>query len=202
MDKALILGINGSPHKEGIVAELLRLVLDSAREHGAETKTVNLYDLRIVHEPGFYSENAKKELPENMPPDDITALYPEIVRADGLVFATPVYWANMSGVMKDFIDHLTPLENDHFKLQGKIAAFIAASKENEGGVEMAVMSMVTAMAQMGVLIPPNAVMWYPGKWVTSEKSFESWAKEDAPIVGKNMVKLIELLKSNPIKWSD
>lgn len=64
----------------------------------------------------------------------------------------------MSGVMKDFIDHLTALENDGFKLEGKVAAFIAATKENEGGVEMAVMSMVTALAQMGVLIPPNSIM--------------------------------------------
>ena len=196
-----ILGVNGSPHKTGIVVELLQLVLSGAEKAGAETRLIHLYDLRLGHAPGYYSESPEKEKPENMPKNDVTALYPEIIRADGLVFGTPVYWANMSGAMKDFIDHLTPLENDGFQLEGKIAAFIAASKENEGGVEMAVMSMVTALAQMGVLIPPNAVLWYPGAWKTTIKRYDSWAKEDAPKVGRNMVRLINMLQKNPIKWS-
>jgi multimeric flavodoxin WrbA len=201
METTFILGVNGSPHKEGVVCELLNLILRGAAEAGAKTKIIHLYDLNIIHEPGHYSQNPKKAIPAEMPLDGITELYPEILRADGLVFATPVYWANMSGVMKDFIDHLTPLENDGFQLEGKVAAFIAASKENEGGLEMAVMSMVTALAQMGVLIPPNSVMWYPGGWSTTNKKVNSWAKEDAPKVGRNMVKLIKILKKNKIEWS-
>ncbi len=175
--------------------------MKGAKKAGAEIKTVHLSQLMIVHEPGYYSVNAKLAVPEKMPKDGIVELYPEILRADGLVFGTPVYWANMSGVMKDFIDHLTPLENKGFRLEGKIAAFIAASKENEGGAEMAAMSMVTALAQMGVLIPPNAVMWHPGTWINSKKTIASWAQKDAAKVGKNMVKLIGLLKKNPISWS-
>ncbi len=200
-DRPFILGVSGSPHAQGTVQELLGLVLSGASKAGAETKIVNLYALDIVHEKGFYSEDPQKAIPENMPPDGITALYPEIVRADGIVLATPVYWANMSGIMKDFIDHLTPLENKDFALEGKVAAFIAASKENEGGVEMAAMSMVAALGQMGVLIPPNAILWYPGAWVNAENMVSSWAQIDAPKVGRNMVQLIELLRKHPIFWS-
>ena len=87
-------------------------------------------------------------------------------------------------------------------MEEKIAGFVAAEKENEGGVEMAVMSMVTALAQMGVLIPPNSVLWYPGTWVTAEGKIESWAHHDAPKVGRNMVKLIKLLKKSPIDWGE
>lgn len=202
MRKPFILAINGSPHEHGTVRELLDLVTKGAETAGAEIKTIDLYKLGIVHEPGYYSENATQEVPEKMPKDGITALYPEIIRADGLVLGTPVYWANMSGVMKDFIDHLTALENKNFALEGKIAGFIAASKENEGGVEMAAMSMVIALTQMGVLVPPNAILWYPGKWVTEKETIESWAKKDAPKLGRNMVKLIELLRKNPIRWSE
>jgi len=102
--------------------------------------------------------------------------------------------------MKDFIEHLTPLENDGFRLQGKLAAFIAASKENEGGVEMAAMSMVAPLAQMGVLIPPNAIMWYPANWSSARTDHTGWAKEDAPKVGRNMVRLIKMFKEQPIDW--
>jgi len=201
MKSILILAVNGSPHDQGIVSELLSLVLQGAEKEGAETKTVDLYNLVTVREPGYYSEDAKKEVPEQMPKDDIVALYPEIMRADALVLGTPVYWANMSSAMKDFIEHLTALENSESPLEGKLAAFIAASKENEGGVEMAAISMVAALTQMGFLIPPNAVMWYPGRWITSKRTIESWAKHDAPNVGRTMVKLIRLLREKPIKWS-
>lgn len=199
-NKPFILGINGSPHSDGIVVELLNAVLSAAEKEGADTQTINLYDLKSIHVSGMYSEDPSLETIINTPKDDITELYPDIIRADGLIFATPVFWANMSAVMKDFVEHLTVLENDGFLLQGKIAGFIAASKENEGGVEMAAMNMVIELTQMGVLVPPNAVMWYPGHWSTAHADHTAWAKEDAPKVGKNMVKLINLLKANPIDW--
>ncbi len=200
MNAPFILGVNGSPHLKGNVAHILNLVLSGARKEGAKTEIIHLYKLKIIHNPGYYSEDPKKEIPKNMPKDDIVRLYPKIIKADGLVLATPVYWANMSGVMKEFIDHLTALENDNFKLEGKVAAFIAASKENEGGRVMAAMSMATALIQMGVYIPPYAVMWYPGGSIYTKHTIKSWAVKDAPIIGKNMVKLINLLKRNPIKF--
>ncbi|MBI2024980.1 MAG: flavodoxin family protein [Candidatus Harrisonbacteria bacterium] len=198
--KAHIIGINGSPHKNGLVAKLLMEVLEAARENGAETQLVHLYDLSIIHEQGLYSEDPEKEVPANMPEDGITKIYPDLIRADGLVLATPVYWANMSGVMKDFIDHLTALENDNFKLEGKVAAFIAASKENEGGMEMAAISMVAALTQMGVLIPPWGIMWAPGGSITAKEGHPKWANEDASHVGKTMVRLINLFKKNKVSW--
>lgn len=199
--KTFILGINGSPHAEGVVRGLLRSVLDGAEKAGAETRVVDLYGLRIRHDPGLYSLDAKRASFAEMPDDDMSALYADIIRADGLVLATPVYWANMSGAMKDFIDRLTPLENNGYLLEGKLAAFIAASKENEGGIEMAAMSMVAALSQMGVLIPPNSVMWHPGNWVTAGGVREAWAEVDAPKVGRNMVMLIERLKARLIDWA-
>ncbi len=199
-DVPYVLGINGSPHKDGIVGKLIEGVLDGAKEKGAKTRVVNLYDLDIVHEPGYYSEDPKKEIPANIPKDGITALYPDLIKADCLVLGTPVYWANMSGVMKDFIDHLTALENDDFKLEGKIAVFIAASKENEGGLEMADMSMVAALAQMGVLIPPYGILWAPGSSGTAKIGHSKWAEEDAPHIGKNIVTLAKLFKENKVSW--
>lgn len=202
MSNPFILGVNGSSYKDGIVCELLNAVLIAAAEAGAETKMIDLYELQMIPTQGRYSEDPSTETIEGAPRDDVTDLYPEILRADGLVLATPVYWANMSAVMKNFIEHLTPLENDGFLLEGKVAAAIAASKDNEGGVEMAAMSLVTPLAQMGMLFPPNSIMWHPGDWVYAHGKHIDWAKESAPKVGRNMVELITLLKKNPIRWSE
>ncbi len=195
MLKVHILGINGSPHKDGTTVSLLKAVLSGAKKAGAATEIIHLYDLNIKPAPGNYSRDPKTEIISKMPKDDMQKLYPKIIRADGLVLATPNYWANMSGVMKNFIDRLTPLENEGFKLQNKIASFIAVSKENEGGVEMAVMSMVAALAQMGVCIPPNGILWHPGRWIKTDGTDESWAFTDAPEVGQTMVKLAKFFRN-------
>ncbi|MBI1974216.1 flavodoxin family protein [Candidatus Micrarchaeota archaeon] len=200
--RPFVLGINGSPHSMGITAKLLDLVLGGAKRAGAETRRVDLYKLRITHEPGLYSISSRLEVPKRMPRDDIRDLYKDIIRAGGLVLATPNYWANMSGIMKDFIDHLTALENKNFALEGKVGVFIAASKENEGGLEMAATSMAMALAQMGVLIPPNGIMWHPGDWETIKGKVKNWALHDAPICGQKMTELIKLLKEHPILWNE
>lgn len=197
-----LIGINGSPHKQGNTACILQKVLDTAQHAGAKTKIVHLYDCKVIREPGYYSEDPAKAISKNMPNDDLTALFSEIRRADGLVFATPTYWANMSAAMKDFIERLTALENEDYALEGKVASFIATSKENEGGVEMAAMSMVMAVAQMGVLIPPNAIIWSPGDWKSAHETSVDWAWDHAKYVGKNMVDLITLFNKEQIIWSE
>lgn len=189
-----IIGINGSPFRDGTTVKLLNAVLNGAKNAGAKTEILHLYELDIKPTPGNYSVSPKLETIKKMPKDGMQKIYKKLLKAEALVFATPTYWANMSGMMKTFIDRLTPLENDGFKLEGKLAAFIAVSKEGEGGAEMAAMSMVAALLQMGVMIPSNAVLWYPGKWVRADGVDESWAFSDAPKVGKAMVKLSKLLK--------
>lgn|SRR3989338_6987187 len=86
--KPLILGINGSPHKKGTTTNILKLVLKGAEKQGAKTKIVDLYELKIIHEPGYYNENPKKETQKIMPKDGIVLLYPEIIKANGLVLTS------------------------------------------------------------------------------------------------------------------
>lgn len=52
MNKPFILGVNGSPHTDGIAADLLGSVLRSAKKEGAETMTVNLYALKMIPTEG------------------------------------------------------------------------------------------------------------------------------------------------------
>jgi multimeric flavodoxin WrbA len=188
--KPYIMGINGSPAQTGIVASLLDSALQAAKNVGAEIRVINLYDLKI--EPNATEYSLAKQ-----PADDMKQLYPEILRADGMIFATPVYWANMSSAMKLFLERLSPLENERFsEMKGKVAMFISASMENEGGLEMATMSMVTAVLQMGFLVMPEGAMWHPATWNTEQGKVASFAETDAPKVGKEMVELCRILKEH------
>lgn len=68
--------------------------------------------------------------------DDFLPLMEEIIfKYDTIIFATPVYWYSMSGILKDFFDRMSDLL--HYKkelgrqLRGKNMAMISNSTEND-----------------------------------------------------------------------
>jgi len=77
---------NGNTHK---IAQLLQAQLD-----------FDLIDLNAKTILPFDYEHKNKE-------DDFLALMKNIVTYDLIIFATPVYWYAMSGIMKTFFDRIT-----------------------------------------------------------------------------------------------
>lgn len=70
--------------------------------------------------------------------DDYLGLMRQIItKYDTLIFATPVYWYSMSGIMKVFFDRLTDLltieKNLGKQLRGKKMAVISSSMGNNLG---------------------------------------------------------------------
>lgn len=68
--------------------------------------------------------------------DDFIPLMEEIVnKYDTIIFATPVYWYTMSGILKVFFDRLSDLIRIHKnlgrELRGKKMAMISNSAEND-----------------------------------------------------------------------
>lgn len=68
--------------------------------------------------------------------DDFIGLMTEIIeKYDTIIFATPVYWYSMSGILKVFFDRLSDLLREHKvlgrKLRGKNMAMISCSKFND-----------------------------------------------------------------------
>jgi len=189
MKKVLIVGINGSPRKNGMTAKELKRVLDAVEEHGGESVLIHLTDKKIKPCIGCYSIDHTSCVYPCRQKDDMQEIYKILLKANGIVFATPVYWFNVSGLMKNFIDRLTCLECSGFLLEGKIAGFIAATKEDEGGRLMPLLNMAGVMSHMGMIIPPYSLIFYPG--IEENKN---WAVEDTKLLGKNMVMLAKLLK--------
>ncbi len=113
-------------------------------------------------------------------------------KADAIVFGSPVYWFNMSGLMKNFIDRLCCAENNGFLYQGKVAA-LAVSRE-DGGEMMALMSMAAALNHMGFILLPYTI-YFPGT-----ESGKDWVPETMEFMGKKLVEVVINLKE--INWRD
>lgn len=92
----------GSPRPSGNSASLALHLLETARASGAGVRSFSLNRLSYR---GCQACNACKETSEVcVLKDDLAEVLEAVVRADVLVLATPVYYGDVSGQMKCFID--------------------------------------------------------------------------------------------------
>ncbi|MCX7920152.1 MAG: flavodoxin family protein [bacterium] len=96
-----ILGIVGSPRKNGNTDILVSKIIEGAKSQAAKTDTVYLADLDIRECDGCHvcwkGNPCSKQ-------DDMNAIYSKIIDSDIIIFGTPVYWYGPTALMKMFID--------------------------------------------------------------------------------------------------
>ncbi|WP_264531892.1 flavodoxin family protein [Flavobacterium sp. N502540] len=118
-DKKVI--ILGSSRKNG---NTTRIADEISKETGIDI--INLSDYNI----SYYDYESKNR------EDDFFPLIKDIIeKYDTLIFATPIYWYNMSGIMKVFFDRFSDLirieKETGRKLRGKKIGVISNSHDNE-----------------------------------------------------------------------
>lgn len=96
-----ILAINGSPRKNGNTETVLDAFLKGAADAGAETKKVRLADVNFKCCKGC---NACHKKGLCIIKDDLSAYFDEVLKADILVLASPIYSMTVTAEMKAFID--------------------------------------------------------------------------------------------------
>lgn len=115
-----VLAINGSPRGEkGNTEVLLQEFLNGCIDTGAETETIYLKDKKIKHCIGCFTCWTKTP-GKCIHKDDMEELLLKISEADVMVYATPLYYFTVTGLMKDFIDRKLPLgKREIIKSDGK-----------------------------------------------------------------------------------
>ena len=100
--------INGSHRKDGNTAQLLEKALEGIKSvcSDAEIESVNLYDVPFN---GCKSCFACKKINGRhygkcVYKDDFKPILEEIVQADGVILGSPVYFGDVSGVMRCFLE--------------------------------------------------------------------------------------------------
>jgi NAD(P)H-dependent FMN reductase len=93
----LVVGIVGSPRKNGRTNELIGAVLEGAAEAGAETQAVYLID----HDVRPFTGAGGSDDAFRFCPEELSALCEQ---ADALAFGAPVYFGVVNGLSRDFMD--------------------------------------------------------------------------------------------------
>lgn len=196
-----ILGINASPRKYGNTYKLLEIALRTARKLGAEVELIHLYDYDIKPCIGCLSDEQLACRYPCVIEDDGRIILEKILKSDGLIIATPLYWYGPSGHLKNLIDRMTVFENMIFVegrswVEGKVAGFIAVG--NDSGNIMAIAYMMVVLNSMGFIIPPWALAYYiGGEDVLSKKG----SILDAANIGKVIVDILKMIKKDH-EWYD
>lgn len=124
-----ILGLEGSPRKNGNTEKLVKAILEGAMENGAETIFHKLAKLDIG--PCQACINYR-ETGTCVVDDDMQLLYQEIQASDAIVLGSPVYMWQVTAQTKLFMDRLIPFIKPDFstRLNGKKGVVIAFTQAN------------------------------------------------------------------------
>jgi len=106
---------NSSPRgKKSNTHKIVTAFAAGAEEAGAEVENVFLVDKDIGHCRGCFV--CWTVTPgECVIKDDMTELIEKVLASDVIVFATPLYIDNVSGIMKNFMDRLIPVADPHLE---------------------------------------------------------------------------------------
>jgi len=119
-----VLGIVFSPRKKGNTEILVNEALTGAKECGAETELVAVRDYEINPCEGCMSCEKTGKCKIN---DDMQIMYNKLLEADGVIFGAPVYFWNICGQAKIFIDRTVALSSPTLRLANKVGAIITVA---------------------------------------------------------------------------
>ena len=121
MDKLKVLMINGSPHANGNTSVALREMEQIFKASGVEVETVLIGDQAVR---GCTACGACYKLGRCVFDDVVNELAPKFEQADGLVVASPVYYASANATLVACLDRL--FYSASGKLRGKPGAAVVS----------------------------------------------------------------------------
>jgi multimeric flavodoxin WrbA len=139
--KPRVLGVFGSPRRDGNSSTLLEEVLAGAEERGAVVERVILGDKRIG--PCLACDACLKT-GTCLQRDDMQALVTRMVESDVWALATPVYWWGPSAQLKAFVDRWYGPWHDpkiHAAFAGKRAVLVVTMGDSHATTARHVVGM-------------------------------------------------------------
>jgi multimeric flavodoxin WrbA len=147
-----LVAIQSSPNLDGLTASLVRAFQRGFEKEGGETELINLNNREIktciACENGWgICRNEGTCILE----DDFDELRLKISESDAFVFATPVYWHDLSESAKSFMDRLRRVErgNEFKTFQGKKALGIASAGGSGRGAVRALLNLEDYLMRLG-----------------------------------------------------
>lgn len=97
-----VLAINGSARIEDNTSLLIYAVCEELKREGIETVTIGLTDCEIAPCKGCFACSGHNNCAFSN--DGFTDIFTKMTEADGIILGSPAYSADVSGIMKVFLE--------------------------------------------------------------------------------------------------
>lgn len=156
--------LSGSPHMKGNTAALVASYVEGARDAGHQADIFAIAKMNI--KPCMGCMACKKKGDGCVQHDDMEKIYEAVDASETLVFATPLYWWNVTGPLKTAIDRLFALPFNIRKgetaLQGKrLQVIMTSGQPSSAGLQSDLESLArkmcdfTGMVWRGIITAGN-----------------------------------------------
>jgi len=164
MQKVKVLGVVGSPRKDGNTAKLVKRALEGAMSvPGVETEFYEMAGKKFHNCMGCFDclKTGVCVFKDHLP--DFIRRY---MQADGIIWASPVYHMSITGHMKNVLDRLGNSLLCHFARQGlelprfsKVCATLTVGAHRHGGQDLVNVFMVQSSLLMnGVAVSGDTML--------------------------------------------
>ncbi len=187
-----ILTVHGSQDSDGNSARLLKASLEGIQAGGAEVQSININEYRITPVWKNYFGDVMKKQTDKVK-DDMPVLKEKLLNADIILLATPVFWYQLPGTMKLFVDRWSDFINPDFstELKGKGLALLST----HSGINLMNSSNILQSAMAGTA-QFLGMIWMGG---VDGRAHMKWEWDDEPsadearLFGKKLAQGINLI---------
>lgn len=194
----LIVGINGSPNKEGSTFTLVNQCLEEAKALGAQVEIIQVSEcLANLENPfcvvcsspctGVCSEGSKLGEAFNL-----------LRKADGIIIGSPVYFGTVSGQLKSFWD-MTRFLRTEKALINKVGGAVTSGAARFGGQETTIKAIYDMLLVQGFVVVGDGHedndAGHHGACAAGAAAQDTNALNRAKILAKRIVQVAEATKS-------
>ena len=146
-----IIGINGSPHRQGDTTLLLQTALDAASSEGAETETLFVAEILGNLKTPFCTGCANPCPATCYRGTVFEDTLKTLGEADGLLVGSPVYFGEISAQLKSFWDRTRRLRTEK-KLINVVGGGLSVGAARFGGQETTLQAIHNMMLVQGMIV--------------------------------------------------
>ncbi len=193
-----VLGINGSPRKEGNTSKLILKAFEALEEAGIETEMVQVGGSNIRGCLSCYRCIELKDRQCSTKNDIFNELFKKIIAADGLLLASPTYFADITPELKALIDRAGFVSRVNGNLLRHKAGAAIISLRRGGGIHA--FDTINHLFQICGMFTVGSTYWNLGFGGRegSEVENDREGMENMADLGQSMAFLLKKLAGDPL----
>ncbi|HOI69357.1 MAG: flavodoxin family protein [Methanothrix sp.] len=187
-----VVAFNGSARKDGNTAILVRRVLEELEKEGIETELVQLAGERIRGCTACRGCVANQDGRCTIDDDVVNECIRKMVEADGIILASPTYFADVSAEMKALIDRAGFVARANGGLfRRKVGAAVVAVRR-AGAIHA--FDSINHFFFISEMVVPGSIYWNlgfghaPGEVESDQEGIETMR-----VLGSNMAWLLKMI---------